>query len=61
MSFQQVELREGKSLVTNQAQFIRAAADMTIWNKGSSRRHQAEHSVAFMQLQERTTKPGWSN
>ena len=27
MSFQQVELREGKSPVTNQAQFIRAAAD----------------------------------
>ena len=55
MSFQQVELREGRSPVINQVQFIQAVADNM--KKGSSRLHQAEHSLAFMQLEERTIKP----
>ena len=54
MLFQQVELREGISPVIKQAQFIWAVADNM---KELHRLHQAEHSLAFMQLEERTTKP----
>ena len=45
MSFLEVELREGKSLVINHVQFIWGVADNM--KKGSSLRHQTEHSLAF--------------
>ena len=55
MSFQQEELREERSPVINQTQFIRAVADNMEERLFTT--HQAELRVAFMQLEERTTKP----